>query len=101
MKVADILEVKARSLKMIKPYETIGKLARQLQQNRIGVMIVSDHGRAISGIVSERDIAYSLADRRGELHLLPVSAVMTKKSHHMLPRDKLIGGSSPNDRAPH
>ena len=78
MKVADILEIKGPSLKTIKPNETVGKLARQLQQSRVGVMVVSDDGQTIDGIISERDIAYSLADRRGELHLLPVSALMTR-----------------------
>lgn len=77
MKVSDILEIKGPSVKTIKPTETVGRLARQLQQNRIGAMVVSSDGQTIDGI-SERDIAYSLADRRGELHLLPVSSLMTR-----------------------
>ncbi len=73
MKVRDILEKNGPQLHTIKSKETVGKLARQLQQLRVGVMIVSDDGSSIDGIISERDIAYSLADRRGGLHLLPVS----------------------------
>jgi CBS domain-containing protein len=62
----------------VKPNETIGSLARKLQQNRVGVMVVSADGHSLDGIISERDIAYSLAERRGELHLLPVSVLMTR-----------------------
>lgn len=78
MKVADILQIKGRAVKTIKPHETVGSLARQLQQQRIGGMVVSHDGQRAVGIVSERDIAYSLAERRGDLHLLPVSALMTR-----------------------
>jgi len=89
MIVRDILDKKGRHLHTIKSTETIGKLARQLQQRRVGVMIVSDDGHSIDGIISERDIAYSLADRRGELHLLRVSVLMTKQVITCAPGDSL------------
>jgi CBS domain-containing protein len=89
MKVANILDAKGTSLKTIKPSETVGSLSRELQQHRIGVMVVSHDGQTIDGIVSERDIAYSLAERRGELHLLPVSALMTRKVITCAPDDSL------------
>jgi CBS domain-containing protein len=79
MKVEDIIRIKGNSVKMIKPTETVGSLSRQLQQARIGAMVVSSNGQKIDGIISERDIAYSLAERRGDLHLLPVSALMTRE----------------------
>lgn len=89
MIVRDILNKKGSQLHTIKSTETIGKAARHLQQRRVGVMIVSDDGRTIDGIISERDIAYSLADRRGELHLLPVSVLMTKQVITCTPDDTL------------
>lgn len=89
MKVRDILALKGTQLHTIRSTETIGMLARQLQQRRLGVMVVSDDGHAIDGIISERDIAYSLADRRGELHLLEVSVVMTKQVITCAPEDSL------------
>lgn len=89
MKVADYLKDRNNSLLMVKSTETVGRLARQLQQHRVGVMIVSDDGRSILGIISERDIAYSLADRRGELHLLPVSALMTRRVITCSPEDHI------------
>jgi len=79
MKAVDLLKSKTSGLLTIKPGETVGALARKLQQNRVGVMVVSGDGQALDGIISERDVAYSLAERRGELHLLPVSALMTRR----------------------
>jgi signal-transduction protein with cAMP-binding, CBS, and nucleotidyltransferase domain len=89
MKVAEILELKGQGAYAIKSTETVGNLARKLQQMRVGVMVVSDDGQTINGIISERDIAYSLADRRGELHLLPVSALMTREVITCSPEDNL------------
>ncbi|MGE3228962.1 MAG: CBS domain-containing protein [Hyphomicrobium sp.] len=79
MKVSDLLDGNERQVLTVRPNETIGMLARMLQRHRIGVMVVSHDGRTAEGIISERDIAYGLAERRGELHLLPVSALMTRR----------------------
>lgn len=90
MYVSCILDKGRTPLKMITPNETIGNLSRQLQQARIGVMVVSHDGLTLDGIISERDIAYSLAERRGDLHLLPVSALMTRKVVTCSPDDSLL-----------
>jgi CBS domain-containing protein len=88
-KVADILEFKGDAVITIKPNETVGILSRRLQQEQIGAMIVSEDGRSVAGIISERDVAYALALHRGELHTLPVSALMTKKVITCSPDDTL------------
>jgi CBS domain-containing protein len=41
-------------------------------------MIVSDDGRSIDGIVSERDLAYGLAEHGSQLPRIAVSKLMTK-----------------------
>lgn len=87
--VADILETKTPGVLTIEPAATIADLSRRLQQAQIGAMIVSQDGRTIEGIISERDIAYGLALYRAELHLLPVSALMTKNVITCAPDDKL------------
>lgn len=73
----------------IKPSETVGELARQLQRLRIGAMIVSGDGDRVDGIISERDVAYGLALYRGDLHTLPVSQLMTKQVVTCDPNDKV------------
>lgn len=88
-RVSDILEFKSSPVQTIKSDETISNLSRRLQKERIGAMIVSDDGETISGIISERDIAYGLSLYRSELHELPVSALMTKKVITCSPDDKV------------
>jgi CBS domain-containing protein len=88
-KVADILEFKGPQVITIRPNETVAMLSRRLQQEQIGAMIVSDDGESVAGIISERDVAYALALHRGDLHSLPVSALMTKKVITCSPGDTL------------
>ena len=88
-KVADMLKGKAPGASTIKPTDSIATLARRLQQERLGAMIVSADGHTVDGIISERDIAYSLALHRGGLHALPVSALMTKSVVTCSPQDSL------------
>lgn len=90
MNVADLIKGHERQVLTVKPTETVGFLARMLQRNRVGVMVVSHDGRTPDGIISERDIAYSLAERRGELHLLPVSALMTRRVVTCTPACRLL-----------
>lgn len=88
--VSEILKVKGHTVLTIKPTETVGTLARRLQQERIGAMIVSQDGESLDGIVSERDIAYGLAARRGELHRVLVSVLMTKNVERCSPEDRIV-----------
>jgi len=87
--VADMLQAKAPGAATIKPTESVAMLARRLQQERLGAMIVSSDGHTVDGIISERDVAYSLALHRGGLHALPVSALMTKNVVTCCPQDSL------------
>ncbi len=87
--VADMLKGKSAAVPTIKPSETIGALARRLQQERIGAMIVSCDGQSIDGIISERDVTYALALHRGDLHALPVSSLMTTHAITCSPQDSI------------
>lgn len=78
MNIGDILEVKGSQVRTIRADDTLSELSRRLYEDRMGVMVVSDDGKTLSGIISERDIAYGLHKRRGDLHLTKVSTMMTK-----------------------
>jgi CBS domain-containing protein len=78
VKVANILAVKGSSVITIGPTETIAALSQRLRDKRIGAAIVSSDGQAVDGVVSERDVAYALCVHKGDLHAMPVSAIMTK-----------------------
>ena len=78
MRVVDILRIKGSAVKTVKPDETALDLSAQLRAEQIGAMIVSDDGRSIDGIISERDLAYSLVAHGSKLPRVTVSELMTK-----------------------
>jgi CBS domain-containing protein len=89
VKVADVLVVKGSTVITIKPTETIAALSQRLRERRIGAAIVSGDGRAVDGVISERDIAYGLCIHKGDLHAMPVSALMTKAVITCSPGDNI------------
>lgn len=78
MTVANILKVKGRVYKTVKPGETAREFAQHLKDDRIGAMIVTEDGNDIAGIISERDLAYGLAKHGAALTDMKVSELMTR-----------------------
>ena len=74
MKVTNILKAKGPRVITVKPSDTIAMLAERLREERIGAAVVSSDGRTVEGVISERDLAYSLAEHKANLHAMPVSA---------------------------
>ncbi len=89
MKVSDILKIKGTDVMTVKPGETVGTLSHRLRMARVGALIVSENGRTIDGIVSERDIVHCLAERGTECLGVRVDAVMTKRVITCTPDSKL------------
>ncbi len=89
MKVTDILAVKGRLVVTVLASESIATLSERLRERRIGAAVVSRDGQSVDGVISERDIAYGLALHRGDLHTLPVSALMTATVITCSPGDKV------------
>ncbi|MCB0968961.1 MAG: CBS domain-containing protein [Ilumatobacter sp.] len=61
MNVQSILGSKGDAVETIAQTATLFEAARQLGERRIGALVVSGDGRAIEGIVSERDIVRATA----------------------------------------
>jgi CBS domain-containing protein len=94
VKVADVLAVKGSRVVTVRASETIGTLSERLQQNRIGAAVVSSDGESIEGVISERDIAYSVAVHKADLHALPVSTLMTRTVISCSPSDSVASVAS-------
>jgi CBS domain-containing protein len=61
----------------VSPVARLREVARVLDENRIGAVVVSHDGATVAGIVSERDIVREIA-RRGEACLdQPATSTMT------------------------
>ena len=78
MKVSDIIQTKGSVVKTVRPEASAREVSVRLQADQIGAMVVSDDGKSIDGIVTERDLAYGLAAHGSELPTMPVSSLMTK-----------------------
>ena len=60
MNVREILDLKGDFVLTIQPEATIGEAAAVLAKNHIGAIVVTNAAGAITGILSERDVAVSL-----------------------------------------
>lgn len=87
MKVADILAGKGADVVTIAPTATVTDLIAALAEHRIGAVVVSVDGAAVSGIVSERDIARGLQAHGAGLLNMQVSTVMTTDVNTCGPHD--------------
>ena len=61
MKIRDVLARKAMTgVATISDKETLGTLARLLKEKSIGAMIVTNTGRDVAGVISERDVVRAI-----------------------------------------
>jgi CBS domain-containing protein len=60
MRVADIIRLKGDEVGTIPPDASIADVVGQLARLGVGAMIVSEEGRSVAGIISERDIVRRL-----------------------------------------
>lgn len=87
MNVEGILRAKGAAVVTIRPDATIGSLVQGLREARIGAMVVSDDGRSVLGIISERDVVRGLAERGPRILETRVSDLMTRNVVSCAPQD--------------
>lgn len=94
MNVATILKAKGRAVSTARPDTSVLDVCAKLGTKKIGaIVIVGEHGR-VAGIISERDVIRTLAERGGAALSLPVSEVMTRtvvSCHETTTLDELMG----------
>ena len=89
MRVTEVLRRKGGSVVTITPERSVREVLGLLAEHRIGVLVVSDDGVRVDGIVSERDVVRRLhADGDGILDGA-VSAIMTVEVYTCGPDDEL------------
>ena len=87
MNVDGILRAKGANVVTIRPDASVGQLVDGLREERIGAMVVSEDGRTVLGIVSERDVVRGLADRGPRILEVPVAELMTRQVFSCTPQD--------------
>jgi len=61
MQVSVLLQSKGTEVVTVRPESTIAEVAIVLAEHRIGAVVVTEDGRTIDGVLSERDIVRALA----------------------------------------
>ena len=87
MNVEAILRAKGSNVATIRPDATVGAAVRELKTHGIGALLVSEDGRRVAGILSERDIVHALAEQGAALLAMPVDQLMTRKVVTCVPED--------------
>jgi len=88
MNVEVILRRKGREVATILPTATMAEAARELTVRGIGALVVSEDGKHLAGILSERDLVHGLTTHGAELPSQHVSALMTSKVETCAPEDE-------------
>lgn len=87
MNVEAILRGKGSSVATIAADATVGRAVHELKTRGIGALVVSDDGRQVAGILSERDIVHALAEHGSGLLEMKVEALMTRRVVTCHPED--------------
>jgi CBS domain-containing protein len=78
MSVRQILKTKGYRVVTVTQAATIREVVATLSREKIGVVVVSDDGEAVAGILSERDIVKGLAEKGAQLLDLTARDLMTR-----------------------
>lgn len=76
MQVSVLLQTKGTDVVTVPPDATIAEVAVALAERRIGAVVVTDDGRTIDGVLSERDIVRAFA-RAGDVREATAASLMT------------------------
>jgi CBS domain-containing protein len=89
MKVAGILEAKGHDVVITLPTTTVVRLAERLRADRIGALVVTNDGRRVDGVVTEREIVDAIARRGADALRLHASDVMNRSPHRCSAEDRV------------
>ena len=87
MRVQSILAQKGNHVASIRPDATVFDASRELSGHGVGALLVSSDGTTIDGILSERDVARSLALHGERAVTMTVSELMTVEVRTCSPTD--------------
>ncbi len=79
MHVEGLLRSKGSDVATVTSSATVGVVVASLAERRVGALVVSDDGRTVAGIVSERDVVRALAEHGNEALDHVVSDIMTRE----------------------
>jgi CBS domain-containing protein len=78
MKVEGILRSKGAKVVTVRPDASLASLVKKLREQQIGAVVVTEDGRSVLGIISERDVVRGLAEHGPRILEMAVSDLMTR-----------------------
>ena len=87
MRINDVTRHKGTDVVTIAADASVGDLLDLLSRNGIGAVVVSQDGRSVDGIVSERDVVRHLQARGAAVIDAPVADIMTSEVSTCAPTD--------------
>lgn len=89
MSVAGILNKKGSAVLTVLQTTPIPEAIDRMKRERVGALVVSDNGRDIQGIFSERDVLHALASNGAELLTMKVEDIMTRRVESCVLQDNV------------
>ncbi|MEX0767988.1 MAG: CBS domain-containing protein [Microthrixaceae bacterium] len=89
MRVSWVISEKGSTVATISPLATVAEAANHLRLHGVGALVVSQDGRGILGVISERDLVRALAERGGHILHECVTDLMTSDVVTCKPEDSL------------
>lgn len=87
MRISDVLRRKGDAVHTVSPDMSVRDLVAKLADLGVGALVVSADGKAVTGIVSERDVVRRLHDQGAALLTSTVGELMTADVHTCVPGD--------------
>ncbi len=91
MTVQAILNIKGSDVATASPETSVKDVVRQLKERGVGALVISDDGRTLQGIISERDVIRGLARQGPGVLDARASELMTKDVHTGKLTDTIAG----------
>lgn len=89
MSVKEILNKKGARVLTVPQATAIPDAIERMKREKIGSLVVSDNGRDIHGIISERDVLIALAEQGAGLLTMTVADIMTRRVESCAPEDNI------------
>ena len=78
MTIASVLREKGNTIVSVKSQTPVMDIVATISSRRIGAVLVVDDAGALEGIISERDIVKTLAQRGPDIHAMRAGDIMTR-----------------------
>jgi CBS domain-containing protein len=87
VRISTLLANKGSAVTTIRGDATVAAAVDELSRHHVGALVVSDDGRSIDGIVSERDVVRKMSERGQAVVNDLVSSIMSSKVTTCSPAD--------------